>query len=59
MFLVFHALGLPFDSYIAQKVALKGREFNTILNNPEYEDERKALERKRQSEAYRKASDGE
>ena len=54
-----HQLGLPFDSYIAQKVALKGREFNTILNNPEYEEERKALERKRQAEAYRKASDGE
>lgn len=54
-----HELALPFDTYIAQKVALKGREFNTILNNPELEDERKALETKRQTEAYRKASDGE
>jgi hypothetical protein len=54
-----YELGLPFDSYIAEKVALKAREFNTILNNPDLEEERKALERKRQAEAYRKASKGE
>jgi hypothetical protein len=47
------------DIYIAQKVALKDRQFNTIVNNPEREEERKALEKKRQAEAYRKASDGE
>ena len=41
-----HELELPFDTYIAQKVALKGRQFNTILNNPELEEERKALEKK-------------
>jgi hypothetical protein len=29
------------------------------LNNPELEEERKALEKKRQLDAYRKASDGE
>jgi hypothetical protein len=40
-------------------VALKGRQLNTILNHPELEEERKALEKKRQAEAYRKASDGE
>lgn len=51
-------IGLPFDDYIAEKIALKAREFNTILNNPEWEAERKALELKREAEAYRKASDG-
>lgn len=54
-----HQLALPFDTYIAQRVALKNREFNTVLNNPEFEEERKALEKKRQKEAYRKAADGE
>jgi hypothetical protein len=54
-----HQLGLSFDKYIADKVALKNREFNTVLNNPDLEEERKALERKRQAEAYRKAADGE
>ena len=54
-----HECGLPFDIYIAQKVALKGRQFNMILNNPELEEERKALEKKRRAEAYRKALEGE
>ena len=54
-----HQLGKLFDSYIAEKVALKGREFNTLLNNPDLEDERKALEKKRAADAYRKAADGE
>ena len=48
-----------FETYIAQKVALKNREFNTALNHPEREEARKALELKRQAEAYRKAHDGE
>ena len=52
-------LKLPFDTYMAQKVAPKGRQFNTILNNPGPEEERKALEEKRQAEPYRKASDRE
>ena len=52
-------LGLPFELYLAKRVALKGRQFNTILNHPEPEEERKALEKKRQAEPYRKASDRE
>ena len=52
-------LELPFEPYMAKRVAPKGRQFNTILNHPELEEERKALEKKRQAEAYRKASDGE
>ena len=52
-------LKLPFDTYMAQKVAPKGRQFNTILNHPGPEEERKALEKKRQAEPYRKASDRE
>ncbi len=47
------------DTQIAQKVALKSRQLSTILNNSELEEERKVLEKKRQAEAYCKASDGE
>ena len=49
----------PFEPYMAKRVAPKGRQFNTILNHPELEEERKALEKKRQAEPYRKASDRE
>ena len=49
----------PFEPYMANRVAPKGRQFNTILNHPELEEERKALEKKRQAEPYRKASDRE
>ena len=52
-------LDLPFEPYMAQRVTLKGRQFNTISKDPELEEERKALEKKRQAEPYRKASDGE
>ena len=52
-------LKLPFEPYMAKRVAPKGRQFNTILNNPGPEEERKALEEKRQAEPYRKASDRE
>ena len=45
-------VGLLIDTYIAQKLALKGREFNTVFNDPE-------VETRRQAEAYRKARDGE
>lgn len=53
------AIGLPFDDYVAEKLAQKRREFNTRLNNPELEEERQAKEQARQTRAYRKASDGE
>ena len=52
-------LDLPFEPYMAKRAAPKGRQFNTILNHPELEEERKALEKKRQAEPYRKASDRE
>lgn len=60
----FHAdkaafLGLPFDDYVAEKVAIKARQFNTILNNPDLEAERQAEELEKASKAYRKAADGE
>ena len=54
-----HQSGKPLETFTDEKVALKAREFNSILNNPEFEEERKALELKRKAEAYRKASDGE
>ena len=60
----FHAdkaafLGQSFDSYVAEKVALKARQFNTILNNPDLEAERQADELAKAAKAYRKASDGD
>ena len=54
-----YALGLPFDDYVAEKLAQKRREFNTRLNNPELEEERQAAEREKVARTYRKASDGE
>jgi hypothetical protein len=50
--------GLPFDEFIAEKLALKCREFNTRMNNAELEKERQEQEIKAQADAYRKASQG-
>jgi hypothetical protein len=50
--------GKPFDAYIDDKLALKAREFNSMLNNPEQEPKRQEHELKRAAEAYRKASGG-
>ena len=44
---------------MAQRVTLKGRRFNTISKDPELEEERKALEKKRRGEPYLKASERE
>jgi len=52
-------LGVPFDDYVAEKVAIKARQFNTILNNPELEAERQADELAKATKAYSKAADGE
>lgn len=52
-------LGLPFEDYIAEKVAIKARQFNTLLNNPDLEAERQADELAKSARAYRKAADGE
>lgn len=54
-----YALGLPFEDYVAEKLAQKRREFNTRLNNPELEAERQAEGREKAARAYRKAADGE
>lgn len=51
-------LGLSFDDYIAEKLALKRRQFNTGLNDPDLEEKRKARELDEQAKAYRKASGG-
>lgn len=49
-------LGLSFDGYVAERVSIKAREFNSLLNPKPVEDKEKAL--KQASEAYRKASNG-
>ena len=51
-------LGLSFDDYIAERLALKRRQFNTAINNPDQEAERQARELAEQAKAYRKASGG-
>lgn len=51
-------LECPFDTYVQDKVALKARQFNTRINNPETEAERQEAERAKAAIAYRKASDG-
>lgn len=50
--------GLPFDDFIAERLALKRREYNTLLNDPGFEKRKKADENAKQARAYRKASDG-
>jgi hypothetical protein len=51
-------LGLPFDDFIAERLALKHRQYNTAINDPEQEEKRKATELAEQAKAYRKESDG-
>jgi hypothetical protein len=51
-----HHLGLPFDQFIAERLALKHRQYNTAINDPEQEENRKAKELEEQARAYRKAS---
>jgi hypothetical protein len=50
-------MGLPFDDYVAERVSIKVREFNTMLNPVPQEVQQEALQRA--AEEYRKASDGE
>jgi BMFP domain-containing protein YqiC len=54
-----HYLGLPFDDYIAEKVAIKARLFNSILNGKKPTAEEKQAEQDARAEQYRKQSDGE
>ena len=53
-----YQIGLPFDDFIAEKLALKRREYNTLLNDPGFTDRKQADEKAKQARAYRKASDG-
>lgn len=53
-----HDLGLPFDQFIEERLALKHRQYNTAINDPEQEAKRKAKELADQTKAYRKESDG-
>ncbi|MBZ0095386.1 MAG: replication initiation factor [Sulfuricella sp.] len=52
-------LGLPFDDYIAEKVAIKARLFNSILNGNEPTEAQKQAEQDKLAAQYRKQSDGE
>lgn len=54
-----HFLGLPFDDYIAEKVAIKARLFNSILNGMEPTEAEEQAAQEKQEEQYRKQSDGE
>lgn len=51
--------GLSFDHYVADKLALKRREYNAVLNDPNFEEQRQKDVRAKQAREYRKASDGE
>ena len=52
--------GLTFDEYLAQRVALKAREFNTGVNAPGLPDNLKDdCQAIRKTNAYRRASRGE
>lgn len=53
-----HQLGLPFDEFIAEKLALKKRAYNTALNAPDLEKERQAQGLAEQAARYRKESGG-
>lgn len=50
--LCFDFIGIPFEQYIAEKVAIKARQYNTILNAD-------PLARARAEADYRRESDGE
>jgi hypothetical protein len=50
-------MGLPFDNYVAERVSIKAREFNTMLNpKPDEDDAQAAIDRN--ADAYRRASKG-
>jgi hypothetical protein len=49
--------GLPFGDYVAEKLALKHRQYNTAINDPEQEEKRKVQELADQARAYRRAKE--
>lgn len=46
----------PFERYVEDKIALRRRQYNTAINDPEQEAKRQAKELEEQARAYRKAS---
>ncbi len=50
-------LGLTFDDYIQEKIAIKARQFNTILNRSIEAEEQASIDK--DAAEYRKQSDGE
>ncbi|WP_371325459.1 replication initiation factor [Dechloromonas sp. ZY10] len=53
-----YKLGLPFDDYIAEKLALKRRQYNTGVNDPDQERRAQESEVAAEARAYRKESNG-
>ena len=51
--------GLSFEEYLARRVAVKVREFNTGINEPGLTDNLKQDFKDEGADKYRKASDGE
>lgn len=51
-------LGLSFDDYIAEKLAIKGRLFNTLLNDPDLPAKLDEEALQEQIRAYKRASKG-
>jgi hypothetical protein len=51
-------MGLPFDEYVRERVAMKRREFNTGINDPELAERIAAETLERKMQAYRRAKDG-
>lgn len=51
-------IGLSFDGYIAERIDVRRREFNTGINDPELAERIKADNIERRASAYRKARDG-
>lgn len=52
-------IGLSFDDYIAERVDVKRREFNTGINDPELAERIQVEELTRKAAAYRRAKDDE
>jgi hypothetical protein len=48
----------PFEQYVEDRIALRRRQYNTAINDPEQEAKRQAKELEEQAKAYRKASGG-
>lgn len=54
-----YRMGQSFDDYIAERVAVKARLFNTLVNDPEAEDRAKADSLAARAAAYRREADGQ